>query len=125
MGCASWCRACCAIGVERFTSYALAEPVATCGVGVASHPFLTLPVEGEGTEPFFFGARPCTGVLYVRLAEEAALGWGVEGVGVEASVAEVVGEFGWAVGAKDFAGLDALDGFDELVKIGVIGKRQG
>ena len=48
----------------------------------------------------------------------------MERVGVEAEVAKVVGEFGRAVGAEDFARLDAADGFDELVVIGVIGEGQ-
>ena len=44
--------------------------------------------------------------------------------GVEAEVAEVVDEFDGAVRAVDLAGLDAVDGFEELVVVGVVGERQ-
>ena len=43
---------------------------------------------------------------------------------VEAKVAEVVDEFDRTVRAMNLAGLDAADGFDELVEIGVVGERQ-
>ena len=52
--------------------------------------------------------------------EQAALGGGLERVGVEAQVAEVVGELWWAVGAENFSRLDSPYGFDELIVIGVV-----
>jgi len=46
-------------------------------------------------------------------------------LGVVAAVAEDVGEFFGAVGAVDLARGDAVDGFEELVEVGVVGEWEG
>ena len=59
-----------------------------------------------------------------RLAEQPPLRRRVKRIGVEAQVAQMVGELGRAVRAEDLPRLDAPHGLDELVVVGVVRERQ-
>ena len=58
------------------------------------------------------------------MSEQSPLERGLKRIGVEAQVAEMVGELRRAVRAEDLARLDAAHRFDQLVVIGVVGERQ-
>ena len=60
-----------------------------------------------------------------RILEKHFLGSRREGEVVVAEVAEEVDEFDGAVRAVDFAGRDTFDGFQELIKVGVVGEWEG
>src|SRR6185312_10608927 len=68
------------------------------------------------------GRQEC--LPHARLAKQAALGGRVERVGVEAQVAEMVGELRRTMRAENLTRLDSPHSFDELIVISVVGQRQ-
>ena len=61
---------------------------------------------------------------WVRRLEQPALRRWLQWIGVEAQIAKMISKLGRAMGTENLARLNEPHGFDELIKIGVVGEWQ-